>query len=82
MLAPGGEITILDRIQHVALTTVCGVTVLGCVTPFIAHRARIVAWGEDARDLVDAGVHVDVELNKLVAVEQRKRKGNGGLVAL
>ena len=74
-LAPGGEITMLAGIQHVALTTVRGVPVLVCIAPFIAHRTRIVAWGEEAPALLDASV--EVELDKLAAVDQRKHNGHG-----
>ena len=76
-LAPGGEITMLAGIQHVALTTVRGVPVLVCIAPFIAHRTRIVVWGEEARALLDASVDVEVELDKLAAVDQRKHNGHG-----
>jgi hypothetical protein len=34
-----------------------------------------VAWGEEAPALLDASV--EVELDKLAAVDQRKRNGNG-----
>jgi hypothetical protein len=80
MLAPGGEITMLNGVQHVALTTVCGVEVLVSTAFFIAQRTRIVAWGEGARRLIDATIDIDSELDKLVAVEQRKRNsGDAGV---
>jgi hypothetical protein len=77
MFGPDSEVTMLAGIQRVALTTVCGVPVLVCVEPFIAYRARIVAWGEEARALLDASVDLEVELAKFAAVDQCKCDGHG-----